>query len=106
MVKEPFIDTLEFRRQSFIVRLWLDEASRAVGDTTWRGSITHVPSGDHKYVRDLEGITSFIAKYVAQFGAFEKVQRKMPAWLRWLHRNRSRITMRNNTHDSKNDTRA
>jgi hypothetical protein len=66
---EHFIDNVEFRRQSFIVRLWLDEGDGASGDAAWRGSITHVPSGDHRYVKGFDEIASFMFKYVEQMGA-------------------------------------
>ena len=83
---EDVIDTLEFRRQSFIVRVWLEELENTSGEATWHGFITHVPSGDNSYVSDLDEITSFIAKYLREMGARVKLRREICTWLRWLNR--------------------
>src|SRR5690242_16186506 len=80
------ISQLQFRRQSFIVRVWLEESERVSGEVTWRGHITHVPSGDSNHVNNLDEITSFIAKYLRQMGARVKLQRDICSWLRWLKR--------------------
>jgi hypothetical protein len=57
------IESLEFHTQSFVIKVWiheLDEGCRM----KWHGRITHVPSGENRYVRDLAEITSFIAPYL------------------------------------------
>ena len=53
-------DSFESVTHSFVVRIWLEEDDRA----TWRGHITHVPSGDRQYVERLSDIVNFIAPYV------------------------------------------
>lgn len=53
-------DSFESVTHSFVVRIWLEEDDRA----TWRGHITHVPSGDRQYVERLADIVDFIALYV------------------------------------------
>lgn len=53
-------DSFESVTHSFVVRIWLEEDDRA----TWRGHITHVPSGDRQYVERLADIVDFIARYV------------------------------------------
>ena len=53
-------DSFESVTHSFVVRIWLEEDDRA----TWRGHITHVPSGDRQYVERLGDIIDFIAPYV------------------------------------------
>lgn len=53
-------DSFESVTQSFVVRIWLEEDDRA----TWRGHITHVRSGDRRYVEQLADIVDFIAPYV------------------------------------------
>ena len=53
-------DSFESVTHSFVVRIWLEEDDRA----TWRGHITHVPSGDRHYVEGLCDIVDFIAPYV------------------------------------------
>ena len=81
---DQFIPILELQRHSFIVRFWLEEASRHC-DSTWRGSVTHVPSGECRYVSDLDEISSFMAKYLSQMGAVVE-SRRYKNWLRWLRR--------------------
>jgi len=53
-------DSFESVTHSFVVRIWLEEDDRA----TWRGHITHVPSGERRYVERLSDIVDFIAPYV------------------------------------------
>ena len=54
--------------QSFIVKIWIEETADESGEAAWRGHITHVPSGDRRYLHDLHGITAFIAPYLAEMG--------------------------------------
>jgi hypothetical protein len=53
-------DSFESVTHSFVVRIWLEEDDRA----TWRGHITHVPSGDRQYVERLSDIIDFVSPYV------------------------------------------
>ena len=46
---------------SFIVKLWLEE-----GIDGWHGQITHVPSGDRHYLKDLRDIVTFIKPYLGE----------------------------------------
>ena len=55
--------------QSFIVKVWIEEAEGARGVTRWEGHITHVPSGERSYVRSLDDITFFIMQHLAAMGA-------------------------------------
>ena len=59
---------LEDHTHSFIVKVWLEETSAEGGRATWRGHITHVPSGERRYLKDLDDITSFIAPYLEKMG--------------------------------------
>jgi hypothetical protein len=61
-------DSLESDVQSFIVRVWLEETAEEAGWATWRGHITHVPSGERRYLRQLDDITTFIASYLDGIG--------------------------------------
>jgi hypothetical protein len=60
---EGVIESLEFRTQSFVIKVWIDEPDEDCR-MKWRGRITHVPSGDSRYVTNLAEITSFIAAYL------------------------------------------
>lgn len=59
---------LEDHTHSFIVKVWLEETAAEAGRATWRGHITHVPSGERRYLKDLDDITSFIVPYLESMG--------------------------------------
>jgi hypothetical protein len=58
----------ESSNQSFIVKIWLEETAEEADRATWRGHVTHVPSGQRRYIKDLDGITAFIAPYLEEMG--------------------------------------
>ena len=91
-VPEDAINGIEFRRQSFIVKVWLEPPEKDGGQARWRGHITHVPTGERKYVDDLDGITAFIAKHLQQMGPRAEFRRELRGWLRWINRCRERST--------------
>lgn len=45
---------------SFIIKIWLEELSEETGQVEWHGHITHVPSGERVYLRELEDTLVFI----------------------------------------------
>jgi hypothetical protein len=64
--------------QSFIVKLWVESVARDGEPASWRGRITHVPSGRQAYIQSLAELPPFIAPYLEGMGV------KLPAWLRLL----------------------
>ena len=50
--------------QSFNVKVWPEETVEEAGRATWRGHITHVPSGERKSLKDLREIAEFIGPYL------------------------------------------
>src|SRR6185437_10611936 len=50
----------EFNVHSFIVKVWLEEEATKSSDTIWHGHITHVPSGERRYLKNLDEIALFI----------------------------------------------
>ena len=68
MRHEHAIGSLERTTQSFIVRVWLEGSVTDVDRVTWRGQITHVPSGERRYLKELGEITAFIARYLEEMG--------------------------------------
>lgn len=58
----------EDNTHSFIVRIWLEETTEQADRGTWRGRITHLPSGEQCYVKDLDGISAFVAPYLRGMG--------------------------------------
>ena len=74
------MDRYETSTHSFIVKIWLEEPGGKAGAAVWRGRVTHVPGGERRHVRDLAGITDFIAPYVASFGAPTPGRRRLRRW--------------------------
>ncbi len=62
------MDLSESHTQSFIVHLWIEETADEGGGVIWRGSITHVPSGRRRHLKDLDGIAIFIMPYLERLG--------------------------------------
>lgn len=54
---------------SFIIKVWLEETAEEVGRVLWRGYITHVPSGERRYIEDFEAIQRFMIPYLESMGA-------------------------------------
>ncbi len=67
------MDPPETDTHSFIVKIWLEETVQEAGKATWRGHITHVPSGERRYLRHLGDILDFIKPYLERMGV--KVRR-------------------------------
>jgi hypothetical protein len=62
------LDLLEERTHSFIVKVWLEDTADETGQATWRGHITHVPSGERRYLKDLREMTAFVGTYLEDLG--------------------------------------
>lgn len=56
----------ETTTHSFIVKIWLEEAD--ADQAMWRGHITHVSSGERRYLQRLEDIPLFLIPYLKQVG--------------------------------------
>jgi hypothetical protein len=61
-------DVLEPYTHSFIVKVWLEETVEEAGTAIWRGRVTHVPSGERRYITKLDDILAFIAPYLQGMG--------------------------------------
>lgn len=62
------MDQLEFNTHSFVVKIWREGADEDQEESQWRGHITHVPSGERRYLKGLNGIVAFIVPYLASMG--------------------------------------
>ena len=58
----------ESSTHSFIVKIWLEERTNESEPLIWRGHITHVPSGQRRYLRNLDEVTNFIALFLQGMG--------------------------------------
>ncbi len=73
---------LETNTHSFIIRIWLEETDEEAGRVTWRGHITHVPSGERRYLKDLDDILAFIAPRLKEMGVKFGLCWQIKEWLR------------------------
>jgi hypothetical protein len=62
------VETSEANTHSFIVKIWLNETVEEARRATWRGQITHVPSGKRRAFSDLSDMTAFIVPYLESMG--------------------------------------
>ena len=69
---------------SFIIKIWLEETVEEAGRAMWRGHITHVPSGKRRYLKELDGISAFIAPYLEGMGVKLGNGWRVGDWLRRL----------------------
>jgi hypothetical protein len=76
------MSTPECKVYSFIVKVWLEEGDHEAKTVTWHGYITHVPSGERRYLRDLDSILSFIRPYLADGGADVRPASRLSRWLK------------------------
>ena len=76
--------SFEDNTHAFVVRLWLEPREIEDAQPEWRGVIEHVPSGERRYLRDLDDIALFISSYAP--GAVGKFQhsRSFHQWLKRL----------------------
>jgi hypothetical protein len=62
---------------SFIVKVWLEETVEEAGRAKWRGHITHVRSGERRYLQRLSGIGDFIMPYLERMGVRAGILRRL-----------------------------
>ena len=62
------VEASEANIHPFIVKIWLEETIEEARQATWRGQITHVPSGKRRAFSDLSDITAFIVPYLESMG--------------------------------------
>jgi hypothetical protein len=72
---------LEPGNHSFIVKIWLEETAEEASRATWRGHITHVPSGARLYLSDLDDISAIIMPYLEEVGIKFGVCWRLRQWL-------------------------
>jgi hypothetical protein len=81
-------ELLENHAHSFIVKVWLEKApSEGDHSAVLRGHITHVPDGERRNLKALDGIEAFIASYVEGTGARPSKRSRVRSWLErlWKH---------------------
>lgn len=76
------MDFPELDTHSFVVKVWLEETAEGAGRAVWRGHITHVPSGERRYLKDLDGIGAFVASYLEEMGVKFGIRWRVRRWIK------------------------
>jgi hypothetical protein len=71
----------EWHTHSFIVKIWLEETFEETGKARWRGRITHVSSGECRYLSDLSDIGIFIFPYLDSLNIRSSLRWRLWKWL-------------------------
>jgi hypothetical protein len=58
------VGDIEPRTHAFVIKVWREETEPSANRATWRGYITHVASGQRRYVTNLNELNRFIALYL------------------------------------------
>jgi len=66
---------------SFVVRVWPKRVENAEGDAPWRGSITHVETGERRYLEGLIEVPAFIAPYILEAGGTLDWRSRVLLWV-------------------------
>ena len=53
-------NSFEATTHPYIVKVWLEETAEEAGRATWRGYVTHVPSGKRRCFEHLDDVAAFI----------------------------------------------
>jgi hypothetical protein len=78
------MDSLEPDAQSFIVKVWVEDSAGKTGRGVWHGHITHVPSHERHYLKDLGEIEDFIAPHLEAMGVKLGLRWQLRRWLEQL----------------------
>jgi hypothetical protein len=82
------MDLYESNTHPFIIKIWLEESAGVAGRARWRGHITHVPSGERRYMEDVDEIVAFIVPYLESMGVEMGLRWRILRWLKqktpWL----------------------
>jgi hypothetical protein len=70
--------------QSFIIKVWIEDRAEQDDQGVWRGRITHVPSYERRYLKNLSEIEDFIAPYLEAMGVKLHRRWRLGRWLRRL----------------------
>jgi len=76
------MDLAESTLHSFIIKLWLEDEDRKTGRRIWRGYVTHVPSGAHRYLKRLSDIEEFIKEYIDDNEIQSSSRSRVSKWIR------------------------
>ena len=70
--------------QSFIIKIWIEEGRDGAGQASWRGHITHVPTGERQYLQSVDEIGPFIVSHLQRMGVTLGRRRHLMEWCKRL----------------------
>jgi hypothetical protein len=76
------MEPLEPDAQSFIVKVWVEDSAGKTGRGVWHGHITHVPSHERRYLKDLGEIEDFIAPHLEEMGVKLGIRWRLRRWFK------------------------
>ncbi len=62
------VDQSQDSSHTFIARFWLEPREIKDAKPIWRGVVEHVPTGQRRYLEDLDEIKAFISVYLQDTG--------------------------------------
>jgi hypothetical protein len=82
------MELLEPDTQSFIVKIWIEDSAGEGSCAVWHGHITHIPSRERRYLKNLSEIEDFIAPHLEAMGVKPGMRWRLRAWLKRLRERR------------------
>lgn len=69
---------------AFILRFWLEPRTTEGVEPIWRGVIEHVPTGQRRYVKDVDELVLFFISHLREMGVVFSWRWRL--WARWQAR--------------------
>ena len=82
------MEPLEPDAQSFIVKVWVEDSAGKTGRGVWHGHITHVPSHERRYLKNLDEIEDFIAPHLEAMGVKLGIRWRVRRWFKHVIKRR------------------
>lgn len=71
----------ELLSDAFMIRFWLEDTAQNNKATPWHGQITHVSSGESRYIKDLHGLLDYAVHFLKSMGARIGWDWRIRSWL-------------------------
>jgi len=78
------MDLGESQLHSFIIKLWIEDPVDDAKRTAWRGQITHVPGGEHRYIKSFDEMADFVTAHSKCVGFENRPQGRLRKWIRCI----------------------
>ncbi len=68
------------KTSAFILRFWREPRTLEGANPIWRGMIEHVPTGQQRYVKELDELGLFIISHLREMGIVLSWRWRLWAW--------------------------